>query len=93
MGVHDSNETTQQRDDAEEPIATQRRRSHQQRSPGENAGFTQQWAADSTDRTARRQVEVQANIANNANRAPEYRTVTTEQAQRDLNQYEAEERE
>lgn len=60
---------------------------------GENAGFTQQWAASTSDRTARRQVEVQANVANNANRAPEYRTVTTHQTPNEPNQYEAEESE
>lgn len=60
---------------------------------GENAGFTQQWAAASSERTARRQVEVQANVANNANRAPEYRTVTTHQTPNEPNQYEAEESE
>lgn len=93
MGIHDSPEpTSAQQDSAEEPIATHQRRSHQPRSPGESAGFTQQWVNESADRTARRQVQVQANVANNANRAPQYRTVTTEQPQPDLSQYEAEER-
>uniref|UniRef100_A0A182HU14 Presenilin n=1 Tax=Anopheles arabiensis TaxID=7173 RepID=A0A182HU14_ANOAR len=41
------------------------------------AGFTQDWAATANQRVTRRQIEVQANIANNPSR-PEYRTVTAE---------------
>lgn len=95
MGIHEPTETAapREQDDAVEPIATQRRRTHQPRSPaGEGAGFTEEWATTSSERAARRQVEVQANVTHNANRAPEYRTVTTQQPQHDLNQYEAEER-
>lgn len=92
MGIHDSADSPPTREDPEEPIATQRRRTHQPRSPGDSAGFTQQWAAESAERTARRQIEVQANVTNNANRAPEYRTVTTQQPNADMSQYEAEER-
>ncbi|XP_053675403.1 presenilin homolog [Anopheles nili] len=43
----------------------------------QSAGFTQDWAATSNHRVTRRQIEVQANIANNPSR-PEYRTVTAE---------------
>uniref|UniRef100_A0A182UMC0 Presenilin n=1 Tax=Anopheles merus TaxID=30066 RepID=A0A182UMC0_ANOME len=43
----------------------------------QTAGFTQDWAATANQRVTRRQIEVQANIANNPSR-PEYRTVTAE---------------
>ncbi|XP_055587477.1 presenilin homolog isoform X2 [Uranotaenia lowii] len=42
----------------------------------QTSGFTQEWSSGSEQRVARRQIEVQANIAANPNR-PEYRTVTT----------------
>lgn len=42
-------------------------------------GFTKEWASTSSERTARRQLEVQANVSNNPNRSTEYRTVTTEE--------------
>ncbi|XP_050069459.1 presenilin homolog isoform X2 [Anopheles maculipalpis] len=43
----------------------------------QTAGFTPDWAATTNQRVTRRQIEVQANIANNPSR-PEYRTVTAE---------------
>ncbi|XP_055623934.1 presenilin homolog isoform X2 [Toxorhynchites rutilus septentrionalis] len=43
----------------------------------QTSGFTQDWAANANQRVARRQMEVQANIANNPSR-PEYRTVTAD---------------
>ncbi|XP_049285193.1 presenilin homolog isoform X2 [Anopheles funestus] len=43
----------------------------------QSAGFTQDWAATANQRVTRRQIEVQANMANNPSR-PEYRTVTAE---------------
>uniref|UniRef100_A0AAG5CV39 Presenilin n=1 Tax=Anopheles atroparvus TaxID=41427 RepID=A0AAG5CV39_ANOAO len=43
----------------------------------QSAGFTQDWVAQRVERVTRRQIEVQANIANNPSR-PEYRTVTAE---------------
>lgn len=47
----------------------------------EEAGFTEQWAETSQERTQRRQIEVQANISSNPNRSTEYRTVATEAQQ------------
>ncbi|XP_019534066.3 presenilin homolog isoform X3 [Aedes albopictus] len=43
----------------------------------QSGGFTQEWSNSSDQRVARRQIEVQANIAGNPNR-PEYRTVTAD---------------
>ncbi|XP_062561800.1 presenilin homolog isoform X2 [Armigeres subalbatus] len=43
----------------------------------QSSGFTQEWSNSSDQRVARRQIEVQANIAGNPNR-PEYRTVTAD---------------
>ncbi|XP_058454800.1 presenilin-2 isoform X2 [Malaya genurostris] len=43
----------------------------------QSGGFTQEWASSSQQRVARRQIEVQANVASNPNR-PEYRTVTAD---------------
>uniref|UniRef100_U5EXI3 Presenilin n=1 Tax=Corethrella appendiculata TaxID=1370023 RepID=U5EXI3_9DIPT len=61
------------------PAATTNQQHQQQSESAEDlaAGFTQDWAASSTDRSVRRQIEVQANIAANPNRSNEYRTVTT----------------
>lgn len=55
---------------------------HPATSPTSNAedqsgGFTQEWNNSAEQRVARRQIEVQANIAGNPNR-PEYRTVTAD---------------
>lgn len=41
------------------------------------AGFSEEWASTSDERSRQRQVEVQANVVNNPNRPTEYRTVTT----------------
>ncbi|XP_052901949.1 presenilin homolog isoform X1 [Anopheles moucheti] len=61
----------------------------------QSAGFTQDWAATANQRVTRRQIEVQANMANNPSR-PEYRTVTAETARTGADQphalYEQEER-
>lgn len=43
----------------------------------QTGGFTQEWSTSSNQRVARRQIEVQANIASNPSR-PEYRTVTAD---------------
>lgn len=43
----------------------------------QSGGFTQEWSNSTEQRVARRQIEVQANIAGNPNR-PEYRTVTAD---------------
>lgn len=55
------------------------------------AGFSQEWHSNAGERSQRRQVEVQANIDNNPNRAAEYRTVTTAQTEAHP-EFEAEER-
>lgn len=47
----------------------------------QSGGFTQEWATSSNQRIARRQIEVQANIATNPTR-PEYRTVTADTSRR-----------
>lgn len=56
------------------------------------AGFSEEWASTSDERTRQRQVEVQANIVNNPNRPTEYRTVTTPPTQTQFSEQEAEER-
>lgn len=56
------------------------------------AGFSEEWASTSEERTRQRQVEVQANVANNPNRPTEYRIVTTPPAQTQNPEQEAEER-
>ncbi|XP_065085879.1 presenilin homolog isoform X2 [Ochlerotatus camptorhynchus] len=47
----------------------------------QSGGFTQEWSNNSDQRVARRQIEVQANIASNPTR-PEYRTVTADRVER-----------
>lgn len=57
-----------------------------------DAGFNQEWASGTGERSRQRQTEVQANIANNPAR-PEYRTVTAPSPLEQLHQeFEAEER-
>ncbi|XP_055700175.1 presenilin homolog [Phlebotomus papatasi] len=50
-----------------------------QNSEDPESGFTKEWATTTNERSARRQLEVQANVSNNPNRSTEYRTVTTEE--------------
>lgn len=42
------------------------------------AGFNSGWSASADERVARRQLEVQANNYDNANRSTEYRTITAQ---------------
>lgn len=55
------------------------------------AGFNPEWESASTERSRRRQVEVQANIDGSSSRPNEYRTVTAPQTQLH-SEFEAEER-